>query len=172
MEMIHISHFDAKNMDIYIYLSLSSKLSKQEHQCHFSQLWTPGHVLMIVGISLWPHPYRFNDKFVIPPSWILNGSLGLFTVNLLGHFWLIFTCLAEEWSEWSEKWSELEYIIFMATTSKQLWAKVYALPTASLSSWICWAGTYSAQRKVTQTLRLTVSGFVVTTMMEVGRKRN
>ena len=31
----------------------------------------------------------------------------------------------------------------------------------------CWAGTYSTQQKVTLMLRLTVSGFVVTTEMEV-----
>jgi len=36
----------------------------------------------------------------------------------------------------------------------------------------CWAGTYSAQRKVILMLRLTLSGFKVTTGVEVGRKRN
>jgi len=37
---------------------------------------------------------------------------------------------------------------------------------------VCRAGTYSAQWKVIWTLRLMVSRFEVTTVVEVGRKRN
>jgi len=37
---------------------------------------------------------------------------------------------------------------------------------------VCWAGTYSAQQKVTQMLDLLLVGFEVTTKVEVGRKEN
>ena len=43
-----------------------------------------------------------------------NLTIGLFTVAIFGpfsahfrsHFWIIFRCLAEKWSEWSKKWNE------------------------------------------------------------------